>query len=427
MKSFMHRVTTFAALSTTAAMGVLSSLIPATAATFGQQEVNQNQFVAVAAPFRGGSAHQLLILEQISSSRDCWAEQTGEPTTIDPLLLNFDFTGICGRSTDSNGYSIRVNGEDLGMAYSLRVVRRDGDMLLVGQPSDRSQEELLIGRTHGITSDFAKIDLEPGWRFTKRTYDDRTLGHVYLTYDGTGINTPDPAEPGTPVTPGVPQPNLPFRDIANDTYAREIQLAVEIGFIAGFQEDNTFRPQESLTREQLVSMVLESLDRLPDVDLNIPTQVSRTSFRDVSASRWSAAKIQFAQEAGIVSGYGDGSFRPAQPVTRAEMIAVLRRAASYGLELQGVDTTLVPTRDAIAFSDINSHWAAEGISEMSGFCRVASPLNEQGNAFFPDTAARRNYAAAATLRTLTCVAQEPVAVEDGTQPVAAQPTPEQDG
>jgi hypothetical protein len=424
----MHRITTFAALSATAAVGALSSLVPASAVEFGQREVNQNQFVAVAAPYRGGAAHQLLILEQISDLRSCWAEAAGEPTRIDPLLLNFDFTGICGRSTDSNGYSIRVNGEDLGLAYSLRVVRRDGDMLLIGQPHDRSQEELLIGRTNGVTSDFAKIDLESGWRFTKRTYDGRTLGHVYLTYDGSGIDTPTPGGSESPTAPGTPVPpsqELPFRDIGGDIYSREIQLAVEIGFIAGFQEDNTFRPQASLTREQLVSMVLESLERLPGVNLNMPTQVSRNPFRDVSASRWSAAKIQFAQEAGLVSGYGDGSFRPTQPVTRAEMIAVLRQAARYGLELQGVDPTLVPTRDAIAFSDINTHWAGDGITEMSGFCQVASPLNERGNAFFPDTAARRNYAAAATLRTLTCVAQEPVAIEDATQPVAAEEASQQ--
>ena len=31
-----------------------------------------------------------------------------------------------------------------------------------------------------------KISLDPGWRFTKRTYQGRELGHVYLTYDSVG-------------------------------------------------------------------------------------------------------------------------------------------------------------------------------------------------------------------------------------------------
>jgi hypothetical protein len=40
---------------------------------------------------------------------------------------------------------------------------------------------------------------------------------------------------------------------------------------------------------------------------------------------------------------------------------------------------------------------------MSAYCGVASPLNETGNAFNPNQAARRNYAAAATLRMLNCI------------------------
>jgi hypothetical protein len=40
---------------------------------------------------------------------------------------------------------------------------------------------------------------------------------------------------------------------------------------------------------------------------------------------------------------------------------------------------------------------------MSGFCGVASPLNEQGSSFVPNDPARRNYAAAAIVRTLDCV------------------------
>jgi hypothetical protein len=86
---------------------------PATAATFEQAEVDQNKFIAVAAPF-GNNAHQLLIIEQVSPKRECWSESGTNPVTVEPLLLNFDFTGICGRSTDSNGYSIRMDGSRSG-------------------------------------------------------------------------------------------------------------------------------------------------------------------------------------------------------------------------------------------------------------------------------------------------------------------------
>lgn len=203
-----------------------------------------------------------------------------------------------------------------------------------------------------------------------------------------------------------------FRDITNDVYQQEINAAVERGLIAGF-EDNTFRPQATLTREQLVSMVMDALSQLPNytgapitpplVDV-VPTT---NSFGDVDASRWSAAKIQVAHNLQIVSGYPDGSFRPNQPVTRAELIRVLRNAAAYGQVIQGGSQEIRDVWQPRTFNDIEGHWASDSITLLSGYCGVASPLNEAGNAFAPNTAARRNYAAAATLRMLRCITRSP--------------------
>ncbi|MBD2463857.1 DUF3747 domain-containing protein [Oscillatoria sp. FACHB-1407] len=401
---------------------------------FGQREVDQNKFVAVAAPVRGGAAHQLLVLEQVSNARACWNEAGNNPVTIDPLLVNFDFTGICGRSTDSNGYSIRVNGQDLALQYSLRVVNRNNELLLVGTPRNRQEPELVIARANGTTTGFAKLALNPGWRFTKRTFDNRVLGHVYLTFEGT-LPAPNPTPSPTPTTPRpsptptpaptptptptpVPTPTpspVTFRDITGDVYASEIQQAVGLGFISGFYEDNTFRPQSPLTREQLVSMVLDALRQVPSTNpaapaIVIPQQASGNPYRDVSASRWSAAKIQAARDLNLVSGYQDGTFRPSQPVTRAELIAVLRRAAEYGQTLQSRGTELRQTQQPVAFSDINNHWSSQLVTQLSGYCGVASPVNETGTTFAPNSPALRNYAAAATLRVLNCVrGQQPTA------------------
>ncbi|MGJ3249883.1 MAG: DUF3747 domain-containing protein [Elainellaceae cyanobacterium] len=400
------------------AIASLGSLVsaPSLAVNFGQQDVNQSRFVAIASPV-GASSHQLLILEQISDTRPCWREIGDNPTLIEPLLLNFDFTGICGRSTDSNGYSIRIAGDDLGLDYSLRIVNRDGNLVLLGAPFNRQGQSFEIGRADGVASDYVKITLNPEWRFTKRTYNGRTLGHVYLTR-ATPLPSPEPEQPAPPdpeppeSAPPESEPPEPsqeaaqFRDIAGDVYAQDIRAAVELGFIAGFPEDNTFRPLASLTREQLVSMVLEALRTLPDAELTIPTQANQNPYPDVSASRWSAAKIQFARSANIVSGYPDGSFRPTQAVTRAELIAILRRAAEYGKSLQSQSNTLEATQDPAQFADISNHWAASLITDMSAYCGVASPYNEQGSNFLPNQSAQRNYAAAATLRLVRCLQSE---------------------
>ncbi|MGB7416358.1 MAG: DUF3747 domain-containing protein [Thermosynechococcaceae cyanobacterium] len=164
--------------------GPLFGLQSVDAFTFDQQEVSQEKFIAIAVPLAQGDLHNLLVLEQISSAKKCWQEDTNQPGVVDPLLLNFDFTGICGRSTDSNGYSIRVAGQDLGIDYRLSVRKRGSALALVGYSAkDARAPELIIGRTTQSGSGFLKIELEPGWRFAKRAYDGKTLGHIYLTRD----------------------------------------------------------------------------------------------------------------------------------------------------------------------------------------------------------------------------------------------------
>jgi N-acetylmuramoyl-L-alanine amidase len=199
------------ALTVAVSSAFLSTVVAAPAARavqFDQQEVNQDRFVVVAAPISGGAMHQLLILEQVSDRRACWREESNG--TIDPLLVNFDFTGICNRSTDSNGYSVRAGGEDMGWRYSLRIERRGNALVLLAvSTTDRSAPPLEIGRTSSVSSDFVEIELNPGWRLTRRAYNGQAVGHVYLTHNQ-DINTlVAAATPARPTTPTVTRPSTP--------------------------------------------------------------------------------------------------------------------------------------------------------------------------------------------------------------------------
>ena len=173
---------------------VVSSMIPASptrAETFSEQEIEQSNVIAVAEPL-GETSYNLLIIEQIPGGQQCWRESGEKPTTVEPLLLNFDFTKSCRRSTDSNGYSIRIDGKDYGLDYLLRIVERNGELQLVGTPrSDRQQQEkeVIVGRTYGVSDGFLKIVLNSGWQFSKRTYQGKTLGHVYLAGSSSAINS----------------------------------------------------------------------------------------------------------------------------------------------------------------------------------------------------------------------------------------------
>jgi hypothetical protein len=153
---------------------------PVGSSLFGQQEVPQNQFILTAAPLIG-NRYQLVILQQLSNKRACWAESGN---TVKPLLLDFNFTGICGRFTDSNGYSMRQAGVDLGAQYDFDIVQRGNQLVLLGTKSrDFNAQPIELGRSNGIGQGFTKINLDSNWRLAKRTYNGKALGHIYVTTD----------------------------------------------------------------------------------------------------------------------------------------------------------------------------------------------------------------------------------------------------
>jgi len=176
-------------VSTLAVPAMLASLFPA-GATAGQLfdaiAVPQERFVIVAVPIgSSGTKAQLQIYEQIDpGKRACFEVASGTPAAVAPLLGTFDFTGICRRYIDSQGYSARVGNEDLGSGYRF-VVRKVGeDNLLMATPAggSSSKPEMLVGRTNGTAAPttFLAFTLEPGWQVMRRAYGGRPLGHVYL-------------------------------------------------------------------------------------------------------------------------------------------------------------------------------------------------------------------------------------------------------
>jgi Protein of unknown function (DUF3747) len=159
----------------------------ATAATFEQQELDQGRVIAVAVPLAQGDRYNLLILEQLSTAKQCWQQNPSNPNIVDPLLLKFDFTNICGRSTDSNGYSVRIAGQDKALDYRLSIAKQNNHLVLLAVPSRNAQgSALAIARTESLEPGFLKLQLNPEWRFTKRSYSGKTLGHIYLTRDTEG-------------------------------------------------------------------------------------------------------------------------------------------------------------------------------------------------------------------------------------------------
>jgi hypothetical protein len=232
----------------TATLTAFVANLPVQAVDFQQQEVEQNQFIAIARPY-GGNKYDLLILRQIPGQQQCWQESGSNPVVIDPLLLNFDFTGSCERSTDSNGYSIRVNGQDLGLDYLLRVVKRNRELVLVGSSRRNPNfEDIVIGRTRGLSQGFMKFDLDEGWRFTKRVYQGRTLSHVYLTGDRRANRPSRPRTTSQPVSNSQRiSPNVNTPSSSSDKVVKELTFTASVSSPASPASQTSQTSEKALT------------------------------------------------------------------------------------------------------------------------------------------------------------------------------------
>lgn len=160
-------------------------------------------------------------------------------------------------------------------------------------------------------------------------------------------------------------------------YASEIKEAVGLGFVAGCSQNNTFRPQLAVTREQLVSLVWESFQGIHGANITFPSNVFIRLYSEVDLSPWSAIKVLFARDNKIVSGDKNGTFKPTQPVTRAELMGVLPIAAEFRLS-GGMQPNLVAKEPSKTFSDTQNYGVASIITQMSAYCSVAAAINEMG-------------------------------------------------
>ena len=161
--------------------------------------VELSNFVLVSAPIGQGERSQLNIYEQRTTKRPCFAVAAGSPAMVDPLLSTFDFTGVCNRYIDGNGYSLRIGGDDLGTRYRLSVVNTGSDIELLATPTKNpSQPTMLVARAGGAASGFVQLKLEPGWTLKRRAYGKKSLGHLYVYRDSAPVagssTSPAPVE-----------------------------------------------------------------------------------------------------------------------------------------------------------------------------------------------------------------------------------------
>ena len=85
---------------------------------------------------------------------------------------------------DSNGYSLRSGGQDLGTRFRFRL-KPSGASLRLEALDPQQGAPLLVGQARISKRDpngFVPLKLEPGWALERRTYQGRKLNHLYFAH-----------------------------------------------------------------------------------------------------------------------------------------------------------------------------------------------------------------------------------------------------
>lgn len=112
-----------------------------------------------------------------------------------------------------------------------------------------------------------------------------------------------------------------FTDVNEGTsHAQDIWWLAAKGISTGYP-DGTFKGQDTVVRQDMAAF----LYRLAGSPAYTPSQADKKQFVDVTEKTPHAREIWWMVSTGLTQGYGDGTFRPQNAVTRADMAAFMRR------------------------------------------------------------------------------------------------------
>ena len=145
-----------------------------------------------------------------------------------------------------------------------------------------------------------------------------------------------------------------FADVDSGAwFAKNVGYAAENNIVRGY-EDGSFRPQNTITREEFAAMICRFM--------KYDTSASEV-FSDVPSEHWAAPYIAAMKANGIISGYEDGSFGLGRNITRAETIAIINRALGRVPNEEKINSYI--SSNGYPATDIEGHWAAAQIIEAA--------------------------------------------------------------
>jgi hypothetical protein len=172
-----------------------------------------------------------------------------------------------------------------------------------------------------------------------------------------------------------------FPDVsASNTNFAAIHYLYDEGIVAGY-DDGTFKPKNTVNRAELLKILVEGQGLTPDADQY------KNCFPDVTTD-WYAKYVCYAKEEGWVSGYPDGTFKPADTVNKVEALKML-------LNSQDIDTE-TPTEEPYEDVSVDA-WFARYVATA----QTLGLLEETDDSFSPDSDRTRAGIAEELYRLLT--------------------------
>ena len=160
-----------------------------------------------------------------------------------------------------------------------------------------------------------------------------TGGETYTFIANFGRSSGGSSRPSTP-TVTIPD-DVPTGLNGKDHYA----------YIIGYG-NNDVRPQNNITRAEVATIFF----RLLTDETRMANMTKSNGYNDVKDGDWFCCAVSTLSKMGIIKGYEDGSFKPNDPISRAEFAAIAARFDPNG------------DKTPASFSDVTSHWAKDEIS-----------------------------------------------------------------
>jgi polygalacturonase len=150
----------------------------------------------------------------------------------------------------------------------------------------------------------------------------------------------------------IVQHQASFHDMAGH-WAQETVNNLGSRLIVNGTDNGLYNPDREMTRAEFAAVLVRGLGLMPEA--------GATGYTDVAQAEWHNGAIRTAAAHGLVDGFGDGSFRPEERITREQAMVIIARA----MEVTGLETDQPGDASSLLerFGDNEqiSDWAADSL------------------------------------------------------------------